>query len=86
MHWKQSHIIMLAGIILEIDLKIIYHVMSNSPDNIINFEATHNTVIRIGGHNTINQIYFPRQFQFPTFEGTKILIIGLKSWILYKMH
>jgi hypothetical protein len=50
----------------------LYHVMSDSPDNIIGFDATHNTVIRIREQDIVNQIYYPRQFQIKTFEGATI--------------
>ena len=53
-------------------LNNLYHVMADSPVNIINFDATHNTVIRIREQDTVNQIYYPRQFQVQTFEGTAI--------------
>ncbi len=41
--------------------------MSDSPDNIISF-----TVIRIREQDIVNQIYYPKQFQIKTFEGTTI--------------
>jgi hypothetical protein len=44
--------------------------MEDSPENIINFDATDNTVIRIRAQDTVKQIYYPRQFQIQTFEGT----------------
>ena len=40
----------------------LYHVMADSPDNIINFDATHNTVMRIREQDTVNQIYYPNQY------------------------
>ena len=46
--------------------------MSDSPKNIIGFDATHNTVIRIREQDTVNQVYYPRQFQIKTFEGATI--------------
>ena len=51
-------------------LNKLYHVMEDSPDNIINFDATHNTVIRVREQDTINKYYYPRQIQFQSFEGT----------------
>ena len=50
----------------------LYHVMADSPDNIINFDATHNTVIRIREQDIVNQINYPRQFQVQTYQGTTI--------------
>ena len=44
--------------------------MEDSPENIINFDATHNTVIRVREQDTINQYYYPRQIQFQSFQGT----------------
>ncbi len=44
--------------------------MEDSPENIINFDATHNTVIRVREQDNLNQIYYPRQIQFQSFEGT----------------
>ena len=55
--------------------------MEDSPECIINFDATHNTVIRVREQDTINQYYYPRQIQFQTFQGTtfsKFDIEGLK--------
>jgi hypothetical protein len=39
----------------------LFHVMEDHPECIINFDATHNTVIRIREQDTINQYYYPRQ-------------------------
>ncbi len=39
------------------------HVVSDSPDRIINYNATHNAVIRKREQDTVNQIYYPRQIQ-----------------------
>ena len=50
----------------------LYHVMSDTPNSIINYDATHNTVIRIGEQDIVNQIYYPRQIQFQTYQGTSI--------------
>ena len=46
--------------------------MSDTPNSIINYDATHNTVIRIGEQDIVNQIYYPRQIQFQTYQGTSI--------------
>ncbi len=43
--------------------------MSDTPHSIINYDATHTTVIRISEQNTVNQIYFPRQIQFQTLNN-----------------
>jgi hypothetical protein len=62
-------------------LNKLYHVMEDSPDNIINFDTTHNTVIRFREQDIINNIYYPRQIQFQSFEGTtfsKFDISGLQ--------
>jgi len=48
----------------------LFHVMEDSPECIINFDATHNTVIRVREQDTINQYYYPRQIQFQSFQGT----------------
>ncbi len=47
--------------------QLLYHVMSDSLANIINFDATHNTVIRIREQDIVNQIKYPRQFQIQTY-------------------
>ncbi len=41
--------------------KKLYHVIFDSPDKIISFDATHNTIIRIRGQDIVNQVNFPRQ-------------------------
>ena len=46
--------------------------MSDTPHSIINYDATHNTVIRVSEQDTVNQIYYPRQIQFQTYQGTSI--------------
>ena len=49
--------------------------MNDSPDAIINFDTTHNTVItviRIPEQDIVNQVYYPRQFQIQSFQGTSI--------------
>ncbi len=46
--------------------------MSDTPIPIINYDATHNTIIRISEQDTVNQIYYPRQLQIQTFQGTSI--------------
>ena len=51
-------------------LNKLYHVMEDSPENIIKFDATHNTVIRIREQDNLNQVYYPRQIQFQSFQGT----------------
>jgi hypothetical protein len=48
----------------------LFHVMSDSPHSIINYDATHNTVIRISEQDIVSQIYYPRQTQFQTYQGT----------------
>jgi NDP-sugar pyrophosphorylase family protein len=45
----------------------LFHVMSDSPHSIINYDAIHNTVIRISEQDIVNQIYYPRQIQFQTY-------------------
>jgi hypothetical protein len=40
---------------------LVRHSMSDSAENIINFDATQNTVIRVREQSTINQTYYPRQ-------------------------
>ena len=51
-------------------LNNLYHVMSDTPANIINFDTTHNTVIRIREQDIVNNIYYPRQLQIQSYEGT----------------
>ncbi len=46
--------------------------MNDSVDAIINFDSTHNTVIRIREQDIVNSIYYPRQFQIQTYQGTTI--------------
>ena len=46
--------------------------MNDSVDAIINFDATHNTVIRIREQDIVNQVYYPRQLQIQTYQGTSI--------------
>ena len=48
----------------------LYHVMSDSPNAIINYDTTHNTIIRISEQDTVNQIYYPRQLQIQSYQGT----------------
>ena len=48
-------------------LNNLYHVMSDTPANIINFDASHNTVIRIREQDIVNQ---PRQLQIQSYQGT----------------
>jgi hypothetical protein len=48
----------------------LFHVMSDTPHSIINYDATHNTVIRISEQDIVNQIYYARQIQFQTYQGT----------------
>ena len=52
----------------------LFHVMSDTPHSIINYDATHNTVIRVSEQDTVNQIYYTRQIQFQTYQGTSISI------------
>jgi hypothetical protein len=55
--------------------------MSDTPHSIIKYNATHNTVIRISEQDIVNQIYYPRQIQFQTYQGTtfsKIYTQGLQ--------
>jgi hypothetical protein len=47
----------------------LFHVMSSTPHSIINYDATHTTVIRISEQDIVNQIYYPRQIQFQTYQG-----------------
>ncbi len=44
--------------------------MSDTPDSIINFDATHNTIIRVREQDIVNQIYYPRQIPFQSYQGT----------------
>jgi hypothetical protein len=46
--------------------------MNDSPESIINFDATHNTVIRIREQDIVNQVYYPRQLQIQTYQGASI--------------
>ena len=46
----------------------LFHVMSDTPHSIINYDATHNTVIRVSEQDTVNQIY-SRQIQFQNIKG-----------------
>ena len=46
--------------------------MNDSVDAIINFDSTHNTVIRIREQDIVNQIYYPRQLQIQSFQGTTL--------------
>jgi hypothetical protein len=48
----------------------LYQCMSDNPTPIINYDATHNTIIRISEQDTVNQIYYPRQLQIQSFQGT----------------
>ena len=48
----------------------LYHVMEDSPESMINFDARHKTVIRVREEDTVNQIYYQRQIQFQSFQGT----------------
>ena len=48
----------------------LYQCMSDTPNAIINYDATHNTIIRISEQDTVNQIYYPRQLQIQTYQGT----------------
>ena len=50
----------------------LYQCMNDSPESIINFDATHNTVIRIREQDIVNQVYYPRQFQIQTYQGASI--------------
>ncbi len=47
----------------------LFHVMSDTLHSIINYDATHNTVIRISEQDIVNQIYYPRHIQFQTYQG-----------------
>ena len=53
-------------------LDSLYQCMNDSPESIINFDATHNTVIRIREQDTVNQVYYPRQLQIQTYQGASI--------------
>ena len=46
--------------------------MNDSVEAIINFDTTHNTVIRIREQDIVNQVYYPRQLQIQSFQGTSI--------------
>jgi hypothetical protein len=48
----------------------LYQCMSDTPNAIINYDATHNTIIRISEQDTVNQIYYPRQLQIQSYQGT----------------
>ncbi len=51
-------------------LNSLHQCMSDSPEAIINFDSTHNTVIRIREQDIVNQIYYPRQLQIQSYQGT----------------
>ena len=51
-------------------LNSLYASMSDSPECLINFDSTHNTVIRIREQDIVNQIYYPRQLQIQSYQGT----------------
>ena len=53
-------------------LDSLYQCMNDSPESIINFDATHNTVIRIREQDIVNQVYYPRQLQIQTYQGASI--------------
>ena len=53
-------------------LDSLYQCMNDSVEAIINFDATHNTVIRIREQDIVNQVYYPRQLQIQTYQGTSI--------------
>jgi hypothetical protein len=44
--------------------------VSDTLDSIIKFDATHNTVTKVREQDIVNQIYYPRQIQFQSFQGT----------------
>ena len=44
--------------------------MNDSVEAIINFDSTHNTVIRIREQDIVNQVYYPRQLQIQSVQGT----------------
>ncbi len=44
--------------------------MSDTTDSMINYDATHNAVIRISDPDTVNQKYFPHQIQLQSYQGT----------------
>ncbi len=46
--------------------------MGDTPNAMINDDVTHNTVLRIGEQDTVNQIYYPRQVQIQTYRETTI--------------
>jgi hypothetical protein len=51
-------------------LDSLYQCMIDTPTPIISYDATHNTIIRISEQETVNQIYYPRQLQIQSFQGT----------------
>jgi len=51
-------------------IDLLFHVMEDNPEFIIDFDATHNTVIRVREQDNINQYYYPRKIQFQLFQGT----------------
>ena len=53
-------------------LSSLSHCMNDSVEAIINFDITHNTVIRIREQDIVNQVYYPRQLQIQSFQGTSI--------------
>ncbi len=53
--------------------------MEDSPEWLINFDATHITVIRVREQDTINQYYYPRQIQFQSFQGTTFSIFDIQG-------
>jgi hypothetical protein len=58
----------------------LYPCMSDTPNAIINYDVTHNTVLRIGDQDTLNQIYYPRQVQIQTYQGATISKFEVKDY------
>jgi hypothetical protein len=44
--------------------------MSDSPDSIINYNVTHNTVIRTSKEGRVIQIFYPGQIPLQSHQGT----------------
>ncbi len=58
----------------------LYQYLSDTPTPIINYDATHNTIIRIFEQDTVNQIYYLRQLQIQSFQGTTFSKFDLQGY------
>jgi hypothetical protein len=57
--------------------------MKDSPENSINFDATHNTDIRVREQDTVNQYYYPCQIQFQTCNRSRHPGMGVNCGLLW---